>query len=98
MTLSEALEQVDLEPGKTYRCRVQGMAIELMVRPELKTHSVPPYDTSAGPVEFRDCDLTPDDNWVELPAPKPVVRLKPTHKADFSPIILDLTDDQLRPE
>jgi len=98
MTLSEALAQVDLEPGQTYHCQVQGLNVELKVRLEVKAPPVSRRRPSAEPVELRDCDLTPDDNWVELPGPKPVARLKPTHKADFSPIVLDLTDDQLKPE
>ena len=98
MTLAEALEQVDLEPGKTYRCRVRGVTVELKVCPELKPRSSVQASPASEPWELRDCDLKPDDAWVELPPLKPIARLRPTHKADFSPIILDLTPDQLTPE
>lgn len=71
MTLSEALEQVELEPGKTYRCSVRGMMVELQVRAD----------------ELRPCDLVPSDDWVELPGPKPIARVKATYRADVSPMI-----------
>ena len=40
VSLAEALEKVELEPGRTYRCRVRGMCVELYVFPE-------PDETSA---------------------------------------------------
>ncbi len=98
MTLSEALEQVELEPGRTYLCKVQGMTVELTVRPELKIRPVLADGTGAVAVELRDCDLTPNDDWVELPAPKPAFTVKLKKGPPMTAMVLDHTDDQIAPE
>lgn len=64
MTLTEALEQVDLEPG-TYQCRVHGLDVELRVAP-LRPSSI-------GALSDEDVMV---DAWCELPAPKPRGRVK----------------------
>jgi hypothetical protein len=60
MTLTEALEQVDLEPGKNYRCRVGELWVELRVRSAIP-EPASPFNTS-------DVML---DAWKELPEPEP---------------------------
>jgi len=58
--LAEALAQVELEVGRTYRCEVKGRVVELRVLP------IPP--------ELRPAPLVEDDimldPWVELPGPE----------------------------
>ncbi|MGD9854589.1 MAG: hypothetical protein AB7U20_06510 [Planctomycetaceae bacterium] len=92
MTLAEALEQVDLEPGKTYRCRVRGMEVKLQVRLGAVDLFRP------DPIEFTESDMVPIAAWCDLPGPKVIGRVIPKPGADFTPVFLDLTDDQLTPE
>ena len=60
ITLAEALGQVDLEPGRTYRCRVKGRTIEVRVVEEIPSALMP------APLDESDIML---DAWVELPPP-----------------------------
>lgn len=60
--LAEALEKVDLEAGKTYRCRVREKWVVLRVL-ESNTPDL------AKPFMEEDVML---DSWVELPPPKPI--------------------------
>jgi hypothetical protein len=59
IALADALSQLELEPGRTYRCQVKGRWVELRVLegnpPEL-----------AKPYSMTDVMLDP---WVELPGP-----------------------------
>ena len=57
--LVEALRQVELPPGRTYRCRVDDRLIELRVE------SIPP-ELAPTPLVEEDIRLEP---WVELPEP-----------------------------
>ncbi len=98
MTLSEALEQVDLEPGKTYRCRVQGMRVELKVCSDLHAEAAAVHGTSIDADVIRDDDLTPNDDWVELPAPEPSLKIKLKQGRPMTVMVLDQTDDQIAPE
>jgi hypothetical protein len=59
--LEQALQGVDLEAGRVYRCQVRGRQVELRVlgpKPEPQ------------PLDFTESDLAPVDAWVELPAPE----------------------------
>ena len=81
ITLTEALRQVDLEPGRTYRCRVNGRTIEVRVVEEIPSALMP------APLDESDIML---DAWVELPSPPPVrtvqARLVPTLLPDIPEI------------
>jgi hypothetical protein len=71
MTLAEAHRQVHLEPGRTYRERVDGMTVEVRLIPEPTLPDPPPG-------EFADRVMT--DPPGEMPwSPVVVVR------ADYSP-------------
>jgi hypothetical protein len=59
LSIAEALEQVELEPGRVYSCQVKGHWIELRVLPP----GVDPKST----VDESDIMLDP---WVELPRPR----------------------------
>lgn len=61
MTLAEALEQVELEPGRTYQCRVRGMVVELRVAPAGEKTLL------SKPLCEEDIMLDP---WCELPQPE----------------------------
>ena len=64
LSLAEALEQVELEPGRIYSCRVKGHWVELRVlEPGVDPKSV---------VDPSDIMLDP---WVELPPPTPTIRV-----------------------
>jgi hypothetical protein len=58
--LADALAQVDLEPGRTYRCQVKGRLVEVKM---LDTPSALLPD----PLVESDIMLDP---WVELPGPE----------------------------
>jgi hypothetical protein len=57
--LAEALQQVDLEVGRTYRCRVKGHWVEVRVLLDRQSAEAPTVPES-------DIMLDP---WVELPGP-----------------------------
>lgn len=59
VSLAEALEQVNLEPGRTYRCQVGEHWVELRVLPAA---DLPP----ASPVDVENFMMDP---WVALPTP-----------------------------
>jgi hypothetical protein len=61
MTLAEALEQVELEPGRTYQCSVRGMNVMLRVAP------VGEKLLLSKPLCEEDIMLDP---WCELPQPR----------------------------
>ncbi len=61
IALADALAQVELEPGKTYRCQVKGHWVELRVLDGKPTGLAKPYSVSDVMV----------DPWVELPRPAP---------------------------
>ena len=67
MTLSEALAQVELEPGRTYQCRVRGMNVVLRVAPAGE-------QLLSKPLCEEDIML---DAWCELPGPQPIWRSRP---------------------
>jgi hypothetical protein len=58
--LVEALEQVDLEVGRTYRCHVKGRVVELRVL------EAGPASMAPAPIDESDIMLDP---WVDLPRP-----------------------------
>jgi hypothetical protein len=64
--LAEALAQVELEPGRVYRCVVKGLTVDVHV-----LQPIPPEFLPAPLVE-SDILLEP---WVELPAPEGGVRV-----------------------
>ena len=59
ISLIDALEQVELEPGKTYRCQVKGRWVELRVLEASPAGLAKPFSQA-------DVMLDP---WVELPSP-----------------------------
>jgi hypothetical protein len=65
-TLEEALQVVDLEPGRTYRVEVRGQTVEVRV---LETTG-----TAAQPSDFA--DETMMEPWIALPEPKWVGTVK----------------------
>jgi len=80
LSLVEALGQVDLEPGRVYRCHVKGKCIEVRVLEAGEALPSARYDES-------DVMLDP---WVELPRPTPLFSVSgefgPTPLPDVSEI------------
>jgi hypothetical protein len=66
VSLAEALDHVDLEAGRVYRCRVKGLLVELHVLG-------PGGDPGPSPPIESDTMLDP---WAELPRPGPSVRIR----------------------
>ena len=85
--LTEALQQVELEPGRSYRCRVKDYLVELRV------HAIPP-ELSPPPLDESDFML---DAWVELPRPAPSVRLRAKLGAAPPPDIPEIPRDAEQP-
>lgn len=67
LSLSEALSQVELEPGRTYRCLVNGKRVELRVQEQISAELLP------APLNEAEVMLEP---WVELPVPTGGKRLR----------------------
>jgi hypothetical protein len=61
LTLEEALGQVELEPGRTYRTVVNGNVIDVRVRPT-PTPPDPPSDDSPGVMLNVWLDIPPSPN------------------------------------
>lgn len=64
LTIAEALEQVELEPGRIYSCQVRGHWVELRV--------LAPGEDPKSLIDESDIMLDP---WVELPPPTPTMRV-----------------------
>jgi hypothetical protein len=62
LSLVEALSLVDLEPGRTYHCRVKDRMVELRVR-----EAIPP-ELLPAPLNESDIMIMLDP-WVEFPPP-----------------------------
>lgn len=69
ISLVDALEDVDLKTGQTYRCEVRGNQVEVRV---LARPAVGPRDESTA---LPECDVM-IDAWCELPRPTPIGRVK----------------------
>lgn len=93
MTLAEALESVDLEAGRTYRCRVRGLDVVMSVQPGRTSES----DLSPAPRKLLTKELSEDDimldAWCELPEPKWTRRVRTTRRERFMPDIPDIPRD-----
>ena len=61
VSLAEALRDVDLQPGQTYRCEVRGHQVELRVL-------TPSHVQDDAPSGFPDSDVMWEP-WLELPEP-----------------------------
>lgn len=89
MTITEALAQVDLEPGRTYDCVVNGKSVTVRVAPRSSIAPSARYDES-------DVMLDP---WCELPSqgkPIPNVTVK-WGKLPIDIPIFPADDDDLLP-
>jgi hypothetical protein len=79
VSLEEALQAVDLEPGRTYRCQVRGQWVELQV-----------LGPAAPPTVEAEAPVAP---WTDLPEPSPVgvvrARLAPPELPDVPDIPTD---------
>jgi hypothetical protein len=71
VSLAEALGQVELEPGRTYRCQVKGHWVTLHVQEQGQP-------LPAGGFDESDVMLDP---WVEFPQPVPAF----TVRSEFGP-------------
>lgn len=85
MTLTEALESVELEPGRTYRCRIRGMDVELRVTPQQGKTLL------TKPLCEEDIMLDP---WCELHQPWPTQKVRVKWGERFMPDIPEIPQDE----
>ena len=64
ITLEEALKEVELEPGRTYVCGVNGRQVEVRVRTSLQSSMAPAKIEDEGKI----------DAWFEIPPRKGTYR------------------------
>ena len=83
VSLTEALGQVDLEPGQVYRCNVNGHQVELRVLDE-------PRERGASSIDESDIMLDP---WVELPRPQGGTRVLSRFGPLPPPDVPEIPDD-----
>ncbi len=70
ISLVDALEDVELEVGRTYHCEVRGRQVELRVLPVPPAiRSVASGSTEIGGLSEEDIRLDP---WCDLPPPRPL--------------------------
>lgn len=74
ISLADALEEVELEPGRVYECNVRGRHVELRVSPDPSTRTTPEESAEDSALDPNDIRL---DAWCELPSPKPLSRVIP---------------------
>ena len=82
-SLATALQEVELEAGRVYRCRVGRLHVE--VRVEETTSDLLPT-----PLEASDVMLDP---WTDLPTPQPVAVLTATAGPPVLPDLPELPVD-----
>lgn len=82
MTLAEALANVELETGRTYRVQVNDRFIELKV---------------LNPADITENDVMLD-GWTALPAPPMVTRIMAKKIDMLLPTPLTIIPDDLKPE
>jgi hypothetical protein len=84
LSIAEALEQVELEPGRIYSCQVKGHWVELRVLE-------PGKDPKPFLIDESDIML---DHWVELPRPKPSFCVEGKFAPPPPPHIPDMPGDE----
>ena len=81
ISLADALEDVELEAGRTYHCEVRGRQVELRVLPvPPATPSIALASTQTGGLRDEDVRLDP---WCDLPPPRPLSRVIPRSVASL---------------
>ncbi|MBW3597990.1 MAG: hypothetical protein KY475_12025 [Planctomycetes bacterium] len=76
MSLSHALQQVSLEPGRVYQCQVGNLEVEVRVRN-------PAANDLPAPIQPTDVML---DAWTDLPTPPVLTR---TNTSAGEPLLPD---------
>lgn len=89
--LEEALQAVDLEAGRTYRCVVKDHQIELRVLKSEEKNGHADKKMSEGEIPqakseipalgptaalVTESDLAPDEAWIDFPLPRPICRVR----------------------
>jgi hypothetical protein len=84
LSIAEALEQVELEPGRTYSCQVKGHWVELRVfQPGMDPRST---------IDESDIRLDP---WVELNRPTPGIYVRARRGTLPLPDVIEITPDDI---
>ena len=92
ISLVDALEDVELEAGRTYRCAVRGRRVELRVLPEPADEP----DSVGEPAEtggLSDEDIRLDP-WCDLPSPRPLSRVESRRVAHLPVDIPEIPADE----
>jgi len=79
ISLADALQQVRLEPGRTYQCQLGNLRVEVRVTEDRR-------DPLPTPLRQDDIRLDP---WTDLPTPKPVNFLQ---AVPAGPVLPDVPD------
>ena len=83
ISLADALNQVDLEAGRVYQCRVGRLRVEVRVEDAS-------LDLLSAPLQTSDVMLDP---WTDLPAPQPSAVLSVTTAPPLFPDAPELPAD-----
>jgi hypothetical protein len=84
LSIAEALEQVELEPGHIYSCQVKGHWVELRVLQ-------PGQDPASSLIDESDIML---DSWVELPRPTSGIYVRPKRGTLPLPDVIEIPRDE----
>ena len=87
MSLVDALQQVPLEAGRIYQCRVGKLRVEVRVEENAS-------DLLPAPLEPADVMLDP---WTDLPAPQAVALVDVTLVAPVLPDVPNIPSDWRHP-
>ena len=104
MSLTEALKQVKLEPGKTYQCQVNGYSVEVRVsvaavpppsvekQPRSVGAGAPATEVEPESSDFEDFVML--DPWVQLPEPPAAFYLETELGEPDPPFIPEIPEDE----
>jgi len=84
LSIAEALEQVELEPGRTYCCQVKGHWVELRV-----------FQAGMDPSSTIDESDIMLDSWVELPRPRSGIYVRAERGTLPLPDVIEITPDNI---
>ena len=86
LSIAEALEQVELEPGQIYSCQVKGHWVELRVLEQGE-------DPRSSLIDQSDIML---DSWAELPRPTSGIYVCAARGTLPLPAVIEITPDNIR--
>lgn len=98
MTIAEAMQAAERDPGNAYRCEAHGKTFEVRVVPDADRER----SETTRPRRLLTKELCEDDimldAWCELPGPEFTHRVRVTRRERFMPDTPEIPRDEEHPE